>query len=60
MKDKYWGVHASEYSWVQGGEDFVVHNDKDIGDLCMSLNKVIDSIQGSSYNSNIDKREGVL
>jgi len=59
--DRLWpGVHASEWAWVSQGEDFVVHNDSDIADLCMSLNKVIDSVQGSSYNSSIDKPEGVL
>lgn len=60
MRAQYPEVHASEYSWVQGGDDFVIHNDGNIADLCMSLNKVIDSIQGSSYNSSIDKPEGVL
>jgi hypothetical protein len=54
--DRLWpGVHASEWAWASEGEDFVVHNDGDIADLCMSLNKVIDSISESSYNSSIDK-----
>jgi hypothetical protein len=57
MKDKYWGVHASEWAWVSEGEDFVVHNDGSIADLCDSLHKVIDSISGSSYNSNIDNNQ---
>jgi hypothetical protein len=59
--DRLWPeIHASEWSWICSGEDYVVHNDGSIADLCMSLNKVIDSMQGSSYNSSIDKSTGVL
>ena len=59
--DRLWPeIHASEWSWISMGEDFVVHNDGSIAELCMSLNKVIDSISESSYNSSIDKPEGVL
>ena len=56
--DRLWpGVHASEWAWVSQGEDFVVHNDGSIADLCESLHKVIDSISESSYNSNIDNNQ---
>ena len=59
--DRTWPeIHASEWAWISSGEDYIVHNNGSIADLCMSLNKVIDSISESSYNSNVDKSEGVL
>lgn len=53
-------VHASEWAWVSEGEDYVIHNDGDIADFYVSINKVIDSMTESGYNSSIDKQEGVL
>ena len=62
MREKYWGVHASEYSWVQGGEDYVIHNDGTLKELGVNLRIVIDRIRPKLYNNgvNIDNLQGVL
>ena len=59
MREKYLGVHASEWAWVSEGEDYVIHNDGTILDLAVNLRIVIDRIRLKTYNK-IDNLEGVM
>jgi hypothetical protein len=60
MPSAYPAVHSSEWAWISSGEDVVIHNDGTILDLAVNLRKVIDRIRPKTYNSNVDKQEGVL
>jgi hypothetical protein len=62
MREKYLGVHASEWAWVSEGEDYVIHNDGTLRELGINLRIVIDRIRPKLYNNgvNIDNLEGVL
>jgi hypothetical protein len=60
MLSSYPAVHSSEWAWISSGEDYVIHNDGTILDLAVNLRKVIDRIRPKTYNSNVDKPEGVL
>jgi hypothetical protein len=60
MLSSYPAVHSSEWAWISSGEDYVIHNDGTILDLAVNLRKVIDRIRPKTYNSNVDKQEGVL
>jgi hypothetical protein len=60
MLSSYPEVHSSEWAWISSGEDYVIHNDGTILDLAVNLRKVIDRIRPKTYNSNVDKPEGVL